>query len=123
MKVIFIDWICYGRRDVLEALRGLGHTVILYPVEIEDEDDTAEYNMDYIVLLMKEIEKQNISFVFSMNYFTSVSEACYNKGIPYISWIYDNPYSRAYGISITNHCNYIFTFNRHTYLQMQQKGL
>ncbi len=37
------------------------------------------------------IKKGNYGFVFSINYFSVIAEACYILGIPYLAWAYDSP--------------------------------
>lgn len=120
MKLIFIDWKCFGREDLLETFKLLGHTVVRFA---RGEADNVKFDLEYIESLSKKIEVENIRLVFSMNYYPSVSEACHKKGVPYISWIYDNPYSKMFCINIINECNYIFTFNHYTYLELLKKGI
>ena len=58
-----------------------------------------------------------------MYYFPMVSEACEKAGIPYLAWIYDNPYTKAYSVSIVHSCNYIFTFDSAMYEELASQGV
>lgn len=73
--------------------------------------------------LYEEIKKDNYHCVFTMNYFPMVSEACQKAGIPYLAWIYDNPYMKGYSINIINSCNYIFTFDSAMYEELAAQGI
>lgn len=56
-------------------------------------------------------------FVFSINYIPVLSKACQKNGVKYISWSADSPLTTIYSKTITNPCNYFFTFDR---VQMQE---
>ena len=58
-----------------------------------------------------------------MNYFPMVSEACNRENVPYLSWIYDNPYQKGYSVNIINPCNYIFTFDSAMYEELSSQGV
>lgn len=118
MNLIYIDWTVYGKSDIIHALKQLNHTVFLHP-----QPSKLDFEFNYIKDLADTISDKKIDFILSWNYFNSVSEACQSKGIPYISWIYDNPHTGIYGISAINSCNYIFTFNSHTYHDLANKGI
>ncbi len=121
MKLMLIDWSCFGREDIRDAFSSLGYTVIRYPVG--SQENHGNIHKEQVEKLTKEISRQNISLVFSVNYFPSVSESCNQKGIPYISWVYDNPQIQMYFINIINECNFIFTFNYFTYRTLRGKGV
>ncbi|MDR1699610.1 MAG: DUF3880 domain-containing protein [Lachnoclostridium sp.] len=113
MKILFLDWACFGKADVLDALKNLGHDVTLYSVEKEVR--TLGFYTRYIEEAAAIIRSEQIELVFSLNYFPNVSEACEKCGCKYISWIYDSPYNKCYSINVINPCNMIFTFDRHMY--------
>ncbi len=121
MKLMLVDWLCFGREDILEAFSHLGYSVVRYPVG--DQKNHGSIHEEFVEKLAKEISRQNISLVFSMNYFPSVSESCNQKGVPYVSWIYDNPQMQMFFINIINECNFLFTFNHFTYRTLRKKGV
>lgn len=51
-------------------------------------------------------------FVFSVNYIPVLSKVCEKHGVKYISWSMDSPLSTLYSKTISNECNYFFTFDR-----------
>ncbi len=119
MKVLFIDWACFGRSDVLDALKELGYEVYLFPVR--DELRTLGFRTGYIDEVTEKLRSEQISFVFSLNYFPNISEACQQYGCKYISWIYDSPYNKVHSINIINTCNVIFTFDRQMYQKLRRQ--
>ena len=51
-------------------------------------------------------------FVFSVNYIPVLSKVCQRTGVRYISWSVDSPLATIYSKTITNPCNYFFTFDK-----------
>ncbi len=121
MKLLFMDWRAFCRQDVLDAFQALGHEYILYP--LSDQAQKLGMDQEEVEGIRAAIQKNGCQFVFSMNYFPMVSEACMRAGIPYLSWIYDNPYMKAYAVNIINDCNYIFTFDSAMYEQITAQGV
>lgn len=121
MNILFLDWNSFCRRDTLDAFTALGHTYTLLPLP-----DTARMrgiDQETVENLCHAIRSGIYHFAFSFNYFPMVSEACERTGLPYLAWIYDNPYEKAYGVSILNSCNYLFTFDSAMYQELTAKGI
>lgn len=121
MKLLFLDWNSYCRKDILQAFQNLGHTYSLYPLT-----ETAHMlgsDQKTIQDIYEHIERGSFDFAFTMNYFPMVSTACEQAGIPYISWIYDNPFQNGYSVNIINSCNYIFTFDSAMYHELSSQGV
>lgn len=121
MNLLFLDWNSYCRKDVLEAFRTLGHSYTNYPLP-----ETAHMlgsDQNTIQEIYEALTADSYNFAFSMNYFPMVSDACERAGIPYISWIYDNPYQMGYSVNIINSCNYIFTFDSAMYKELSDQGV
>lgn len=120
MKIIFIDWNSFCNQDVVEALEELGHSVKKIPAEKKDLFDS-----------MTQIEKlfhtckdsRQYEAVFSMSYFPQISNYCKDKGLKYISWVYDNPYVHIYSYTIVNPCNYVFLFDYQMYEELNLAGI
>lgn len=119
MIVLFLDWNCYGKTDVIDALKKLGYEIELFPLTKEAE--VLGLHNRYIESVSDKLREDHIDFVFSINYFPNISEACERCGCKYISWIYDSPYNKVYSINIINPCNYIFTFDRQMYLDLSRQ--
>jgi len=121
MNLLYMDWNSFCRNDVLSAFQNLGHSYTLTPLP-----ETARMqglDQETIHSIYETITKTNYDFVFTMNYFPMISEACEKAGIPYLSWIYDNPYTKAYSVSIVHSCNYIFTFDSSMYNELTSHGV
>lgn len=120
MNIIFINWACHCAYDACLAFTNLGHHV-----HVTQLPDAAHNQIDeaFLASLAREIRDMHCELVFSLNYFPTVSLACQNAGCRYISWIYDNPYVKAYDKTATNSCNLIFTFDSHMAATLQSRGV
>lgn len=121
MKLLYCDWNSFCRADMLQAFENLGHMYELF--SIKDIVNTLGLDQKKVSNIEKAISSTGVDFVFSMNYFPMVSEACNRKHIPYLSWIYDNPYQKGYSVNIINPCNYIFTFDSAMYEDLANQGV
>ena len=121
MHILYFDWQSFCRSDVLNAFTNLGHTYTL--CELPDAAMMLGLGAETIQRLYEQVTQENFDFTFSMNYFPMVSEACQKAGVPYLSWIYDNPYTKAYSINIINSCNYIFTFDSAMCDELRAQGV
>lgn len=121
MKLLFADWKAFCRQDVLDAFTALGHEYTLYP--LSEQAQKLGIDTEEVDRIKQAIEDADCQFVFSMNYFPMVSDACMRTGIPYLSWIYDNPYMKAYAVNIINDCNFIFTFDSAMYDKLAAQGV
>lgn len=118
MKVLFLSWKSYGNSDMISAFSESGHIVIDFP--FDDKDDTTD---DNVIRYKCQIKQYNVDIVFSFNYFPVMAIVCHDLGIPYISWIYDNPYVRLYHYSTIFSTNHIFVFDSSIYLEFRRQGI
>ena len=60
----------------------------------------------------QELEKSlgDTDFVITQNFSVMVAELCHQKGLPYISWIYDSPQAALYREAVFYPTNFIFVF-------------
>lgn len=121
MNILYMDWNSFCRIDVLSALEHLNHTCHLFP--LTEQMKMLGIDVDEVGKIEQKIKEIHADAVFSMNYFPMVSEACQRSGVPYLSWIYDSPYQKAYGVNIINDCNFIFTFDSAMYESLASKGV
>lgn len=120
MNIIYVDWNCFGERDILEALYNMEHRV--YAIGLSEN---ARYGNDdeFMDRLVRLIRYRNADLVISFNYYPSISEACMRTGVRYFAWIYDSPYVKVYDRSIVNNVNYIGTFDSFTADELNGKGV
>lgn len=118
MKVIIMDWDCYGKQDVIDTFTSLHWEVVLYPISPKIPRRNSEFEVSFSEFLQKE----NPTFVFSFNYFPIVSTVCNEVGIKYVSWVYDAPHASLYSCTMINTCNYVFVFDKALYFEFMQNG-
>lgn len=120
MNIIYVDWNCFGGRDILEALYNMEHRVHAIGLS---ENARYGYDDEFTEELVCLIRDKNADLVISFNYYPSISEACMRMGIRYFAWIYDSPYVKMYDRSIVNNVNYIGTFDSLTADELNRKGV
>lgn len=118
MNILIYRWKAYNYIDVIQTFRRLGHTV----EELEYHLDNYDEDAVFFELLCARLRAKAYDFVFTMNYFGVVSDACESCGVRYVSWTCDNPLISMYHASIYNDCNYIFCFDRTNYLEFKGMG-
>ncbi len=120
MKILFLDWDCYGKHDIIAVLKDMGHFVDIAPLDL---DSYMGYDLPFIERLKKCILSNDYQIVFTLNYYPSVSEGCKETSCFYASWIYDSPYLKLYTANIINPCNFVFTFDKYTYHELASLGI
>lgn len=118
MKILVYCWKAYNYTDVIQTFRALGHTV----EELEYHLDNYDEDAVFFELLRKRLLSETYDFVFTMNYFAVVSDACESCGVKYVIWTCDNPLISMYHESIFHSCNYIFCFDKTNYLEFKGMG-
>ena len=119
MHILYIDWACFGKANVLDTLKSLGHQVTCFshPEYHNRKSESFEKNFDCFV------KGKHFDLCFSFNYFPVVSESCKKHDIIYVSVTYDSPYIFLYSLTILNQNNYIFTFDKQEYLTLRNGGI
>lgn len=117
-KALVYRWKAYNQRDVEEALQNAGIELTFFDLAYKsmDEDNVFE---EKVVRLLRE---DSFDFVFSINYFTILSNACERAGVPYISWLCDSRLLTMHNNSVFNACNRIFVFDRVDYAEFRRLG-
>lgn len=85
---------------------GIAYSVINTPMN--------DYHADaqFAQLFLERIHAEEVTVVFSYDYFPLISMLCEMNHIIYISWIFDCPLTTLQSKTITNECNHIFCFDR-----------
>lgn len=117
-KALVYRWKAYNQRDVEEALQNAGIELTFFDFAYKsmDEDDIFEEKV------VRSLREDAFDFVFSINYFTILSNACERAGIPYISWLCDSRLLTMHNNSVFNACNRIFVFDRVDYAEFKRLG-
>ena len=119
MNILYLDWKCYGRESTLETFRELGHTTFPFFHQDYQEEVSTSFHSEVI----RFVESNSIDLCYSWNYFPVLAEACKDLGIPYVSFIYDNPYSYMYSFTLMYPTNFVFTFESSEFRRFRDGGL
>lgn len=119
MRVLFIWWDAFGNNDVAYELNRRGYEVIKYPFN----NKMGQRDLRERERLIEALSEQDFEFVFSFDYFPTVSLACNLKKVKYVAWTYDSPLMSLYNCTIVSPYNYIFVFDRTEYNELIAKGL
>lgn len=103
--------------DIIWGLLELGIDVVRPKCQIALNNYTEEQYLE----LEKTLEP--VDFVMTQNFSLEVAEACYRKGLRYISWVYDSPQISTYRKEAFYPTNFIFTFDRAQAERLKAIGL
>ncbi len=112
MKLLVYRYGSICEPDIMEAFEELGFGVDTIEDEIYNKNLTGK---EQISLLNEKLQRGNYQFVFTINFFPSVSEVCNLYHIPYMCIIVDSPVMELYSSSICNEWNRIFLFDKALY--------
>lgn len=119
MKILFLDSPSFGKLDFIEAFGQKGYEVQLFNHDNLHDYDSKEFD-DYFDNL---VFGADFAFVFSLNYFPSISNGCERNHLKYLSFVYDNPLVFLYSYTLINPCNYVFLFDKACYLDFAKEGI
>lgn len=108
MNILFYQWNAYNLYDVRLTLEQMGHkiTMLSVPIDNPEEDDA------YVEQLCGHLGAHRYDFLFSINFFPVLAEACHSSGVLYVCWNCDSPLLALYHESVFYPTNLIFTFDR-----------
>ena len=112
MNILFYRYGSICEPDIIASFKHLGFNIT--------EDTREVYNKqllpsDCIKGLNELLKQDTYSFIFSINFFPSVSDVCNIWGIPYLCLIVDSPVLELFSTSLANPCNKGFLFDRQLY--------
>lgn len=119
MRILYLDWPCFGKVDVQFTLEQAGHEFVPFFHKDYQERTSSDFDNAF----QEFVRDTQYDCCFSFNYFPVVSDNCKNLGIKYISVIYDNPYVMLYSYSLINPTNYVFMFDKQEYLHLKNGGI
>ena len=105
MKILYADYKMFGKADIIEAFRKLGHDVGETDIPLKYEGDTAriEEEMDKLLADM------DADIVFSSNFHPELVRVCEKHEIKYMSWTYDSPLVSLYDKEILSPVSFPFS--------------
>lgn len=120
MKILYIEWACFGDKDIKDAFVAEGHDYVCFDLpagrNFRNDDKTES---DFLSALHNEVPDA----VFSFGYYPIISKVCNKENIRYVSWIYDNPYIMLYSYTVLNPCNVIYVFDKELYSEFHNAGI
>jgi len=119
MNILFLDSPAFAKQDMIDAFTECNIVCDLFFHNSYEERKNSNFDhaFDYAV------EQKSYDFVFSFNYYPILSNCCQRHQIKYLSYVYDNPHVTLYSYTIINSCNYIFLFDKATYLTLKNEGI
>lgn len=119
MRILFIDWPCFGKVDVQFTLEQAGHEFVTF----FHDGYQDRINPDFDKAFKDFVGDNTFDFCFSFNFFPIVSNNCKDLDIKYVSVIYDSPYVMLYSYALINANNYVFMFDKQEYLKLKKGGI
>ena len=118
MNILVYKWDIFPYNDIIDELKKQGHSmdVLAFPVKNHIQDSAFEKK------LAEYLETGSYNAVFSVNYFTVISNTCHKYGIPYISWTCDAPLAGMRNPSVYNPENTIYVFDYKEYEYFKDAG-
>lgn len=119
MKLLFLDSPSFGKLDLIRAFDQKG-----YEIQLFHHDNLHDYrNKEFDDYFDNLVFDKDFSFVFSLNYYPSISNGCERNHLKYLAFVYDNPLVSLYSYTLINPCNYIFLFDKACYLDFAKEGI
>lgn len=119
MTILFLDSPSFGKLDAQAAFEQLGFTIQLFHHENLHDYKSKVFD-DYFDNL---VQSNTISFVFSLNYYPSISNGCNRNQLKYLAFVYDSPLVSLYSYTVINPYNYIFLFDKVCYQNLANEGI
>lgn len=125
MKILFIDWMYYGKDDIKSAMLEEGHEIISFPFEVSTSLvwEQLIHNPETERRLCTALHEEIPEIVFSVNYFPVIARVCQKEDIRYVSWSYDSYYILLYSDTIRYPCNAIYVFDKEMYREYHEAGI
>ncbi len=119
MKTLIYKWKAYNYMDIIAGFDAAGIKVDIIEHSFTDYDGDEEFKE----MLLDRLKKTVYDFVFTVNYFGVISQACHEVGVPYVIWSCDNPLISLYHKSAFYDENRIFTFDKSNYYELKSMGI
>lgn len=106
-KILVYRWKAYNYADVISAFERAGYEVKCIYQRLMSYD----INGEFAEKIERELEDNSYEFVFTINYFPVISDACQRAGVEYVCYSCDSPLISMYHESVFNEVNRIFLFD------------
>lgn len=119
IRILYMDWNCYGGQDMKAALLRCGIILSPFPFSPRTNRNDPAFEEKFSVA----IRTVAPHFVFSFNYFPIISKVCNALEVTYVSWVYDSPLVSLYSYTLANRWNRVFLFDKQEYLFFKKNGI
>ena len=119
MRILFLDSPAFAKQDMIDSFTACGITCDLFFHEAYNDRQNVSYEEKFDAA----VSRFSYDFVFSFNYFPILSNCCMKHHLKYISYVYDSPLVTLYSYTLINSCNYVFLFDKATYLEFHNAGI
>lgn len=90
MKLLICKWDAMTYPFIIKTFSEMGYDQVILPYPIE-QMYRQETRTTFMEVLAKEIDHEDFTAVFSVNFISAIAEVCNDKQILYICWSYDCP--------------------------------
>lgn len=119
MNLLFYRYGSICEPDIIDVLRAYGINVIEESTEITRKSISGE---ERITRIAEHLLKEDIHYVFSINFFPYISDICEKLNKIYLCLSVDCPVLELLSDSIRNTCNRIFLFDYAQYLRFHPEN-
>lgn len=112
MEVLVYRYGSICEPDILSCFQKMGLNVVTEETELTNKKILPSERVKNLSHLF---DTHTFTFVFSINFYPSISDICEIYRIPYVCWSVDCPVMELFQKSVQNTCNRIFCFDRAQY--------
>lgn len=118
-KLLFFQWNSFMNRGIEKGLKELGieYDTCYYQLTDWEEDEK------FLTWFEEIFKNRSYENVFSVNFVPMISEVCEQKGIRYLSWIYDSPVHFRNLESMKRSCCRVYHFDRGQVEAYRKQGI
>lgn len=107
-SILYWQWHSFLKTGVERALRQIASEVEVFSYQLSDWENDDAFREQFRAAL----SKKSYDAVFSVNFNPMISMLCQEKGVLYISWVYDSPIHIRDLTPLRNEVNRTFFFDR-----------
>ena len=109
MRLLVFRWLCFTQLDLEDTLTRMGIEFETFDTPINRSVYKDEVFLEHA---KKKIRSKAFDAVLSVNYISSLSEACHQCNVLYLAWSYDSPLNIGYIHILKYPTTHVFTFDR-----------
>ena len=128
MNILICRWDIFPYPDILDTLKNKGHhydVLDFSAIKISDDEIETFSNILEEKIKAKNSHSPNEEYnaVFSVNYFSYISEVCYRMNIRYVCYNIDSPLLNMQHPSVSLKTNCIYTFDSNEANHFNNEGI